>query len=374
MINNKTEHWYHIADIGKTDSPALVVFPERVRANIQTAIRMAGGVERLRPHVKTNKSAEVTRLMMQAGIRKFKCATIAEAEMLGMCGANDVLLAYQPLGPKLQRFVALIRKYPATRYSCLVDNLAAAEAQSAVFAENGLNVPVFIDLNTGMNRTGITGAEAAVHLYMACSALPGIEPVGLQAYDGHIRQTDMVARTAACDEAFLVVEKIKTELEKTDLPPAIVIAGGSPTFPIHARRQNVECSPGTFIYWDKGYSDACPEQDFLPAAVLLARIISLPANNRICTDLGHKSVAAENELSKRVFFLNTGDLTPVGQSEEHLVLEAPEGHAYQPGDVLYALPFHICPTVALYERVLTVEHGQLTGEWKNIARDRKISI
>lgn len=370
----KTTNWYQISDIEKLDSPALVVFPERVRANIQTAIQMVGNAARLRPHVKTNKSPDATRLMLEAGIQKFKCATIAEAEMLGICGAKDVLLAYQPLGPKLKRFVELIKKYPATKFSCLVDNLAAATEQSAVFAENDLVVPVFIDLNIGMNRTGIAGEEAAIHFYMACSALPGIEPIGLQAYDGHIRQTDFAARTAACDEAFSVVEKIKSELEKTGLPTPVIVAGGSPTFPIHAHRPDVECSPGTFIYWDKGYSDACPEQDFLPAAVLVTRVISLPSTNRVCTDLGHKSVAAENELSKRVFFLNANDLTPVGQSEEHLVLEAPEGHNHQIGDVLYALPYHICPTVALFEKVFTVENGGLTGEWKNTARDRRISI
>jgi D-serine deaminase-like pyridoxal phosphate-dependent protein len=216
--------------------------------------------------------------------------------------------------------------------------------------------------------------EAAIQLYNTCSTLPGIEPIGLQAYDGHIRHTDFTARTAACNEAFSVVEKIKNELEKTGLPTPIIIAGGSPTFPIHAQRPNVKCSPGTFIYWDKGYSDACPEQEFLPAAVLVTRVISLPSANRVCTDLGHKSVAAENELSKRVFFLNASDLTPVGQSEEHLVLEAPEGHGYRVGDVLYVLPYHICPTVALYEKVFTVENGRLTGEWKNVARDRKITV
>ncbi len=369
-----TTNWYHIADIDKIDSPALVVFPERVQANIQTAIRMAGDVGRLRPHVKTNKSADATRLMMQAGIRKFKCATIAEAEMLGQSEAKDVLLAYQPLGPKLQRLVALIGKYPSTQYSCLVDNLEAAAEQSAVFAENNLIVPVYIDLNIGMNRTGITGEEAAIHLYMACSTLPGIKPVGLQAYDGHIRQTDFAARMAQCDAAFLIVEKIKNALEKTGFPAPLIIAGGSPTFPIHAKRNDVECSPGTFIYWDKGYSDACPEQGFLPGAVLITRVISLPDKTHVCTDLGHKSVAAENDLGKRVFFLNANGLTPVGQSEEHLVLEAPEGHGYHPGDVLYALPYHICPTVALYERVLTVENGNLTGEWKNEARDRRITV
>lgn len=369
-----TEHWYHISDIDKLDSPALVIFPERVRANIQTAIRIAGGVERLRPHVKTHKSAEAARVMMEAGIQKFKCATIAEAEMLGMCGAKDVLLAYQPLGPKLGRFIGLIKKYPSTRYSCLVDSLAAANEQSAVFAENELVVPVFIDLNVGMNRTGISGEDAAVHLYQTCSTLPGIRPIGLHAYDGHIRQTDLAARTAQCDAAFLTVEKIKFALEQIGLPAPVIIAGGSPTFPIHAKRMNVECSPGTFVYWDKGYGDACPEQNFLPAAVLVTRIISLPGKNRICADLGHKSVAAENELDKRVFFLNANDLKPIGQSEEHLVLQAPEGHGYKPGDVLYALPFHICPTVALYERAYTAENRKLTGEWKNAARDRKITV
>lgn len=368
------EIWYQISDIENLDSPALVVFPERVRANIQTAIQMVGNVRRLRPHVKTNKSPDATRLMLEAGIQKFKCATIAEAEMLGICGAKDVLLAYQPLGPKLRRFVELIKKYPATKFSCLVDNLAAATEQSAVLTENELVVPVFIDLNIGMNRTGITGEEAAIQLYKTCSTLPGIKPVGLQAYDGHIRQPDIAARTTACDEAFSVVEKIKSELEKTELPTPFIVAGGSPTFPVHAKRPNVECSPGTFIYWDKGYSNACPEQDFLPAAVLVTRVISLPEKNRVCTDLGHKSVAAENELSKRVFFLNVNDLTPVGQSEEHLVLEAPEGHSHQIGDVLYTLPYHICPTVALYEKVFTVENGRLTGEWKNTARDRKITV
>jgi D-serine deaminase-like pyridoxal phosphate-dependent protein len=367
-------NWYHITGIDKLDSPALVIFPERVRKNIRTAIQMGGNVERLRPHVKTHKSAEATRLMMQAGIQKFKCATIAEAEMLGICGAKDVLLAYQPLGPKLKRFVALVKKYPATRYSCLVDNLVAAAEQSAVYSENDLTVPVFIDLNIGMNRTGITGEEAAIHLYMACTTLPGIKPVGLQAYDGHIRQTDFDARTAQCDETFLTVENIKNALEKTGLPAPLIIAGGSPTFPIHAKRPEVECSPGTFIYWDKGYSDACPEQKFLTAAVLITRVISLSDKTHICTDLGHKSVAAENELGKRVFFLNANDLIPVGQSEEHLVLEAPEGHSHQIGDVLYALPYHVCPTVALYEKVYTIENGAVSGEWKNLARDRKINI
>ena len=98
----------------------------------------------------------------------------------------------------------------------------------------------------------------------------------------------------------------------------------------------------------------------------------MPDSTKLCLDLGHKSIASENELLKRVYFLNAPGLIPVSQSEEHLVVEAGEGHTYNIGDVLYGLPFHICPTCALYERAFTIEDQQLTGEWKIVARDRKI--
>ena len=101
---------------------------------------------------------------------------------------------------------------------------------------------------------------------------------------------------------------------------------------------------------------------------------NLPTATRICLDLGHKAVAAENEIGKRVRFLHAENLVPVGQSEEHLVLEAGEGHGYQPGDILYMLPWHVCPTIALHAAAQVVENHRLTGEWLTAARNRKISI
>lgn len=371
---DKKVNWYKIEDIAGLDSPSLVVFPDRVKANIQTAISMTGNVNRLRPHVKTNKSPDAVNLMIAAGICKFKCATIAEAEMLGICSAKDVVFAYQPSGPKLQRFIELIKKYPTTAFSCLSDNLPTAKEQSQAFANNGLTVTVYTDLNVGMNRTGIIPGDEAIQLYSFLSSSNGIRTGGLHAYDGHIRDMDVNLRKANCHEAFSLVEKMKIELEKTGLQVPNIIAGGSPTFPIHAKRKEVECSPGTFIYWDKGYSDICPEQDFLPAAVLVTRIISIPSATKICTDLGHKSVASENDINKRVFFLNAENLVTVSHSEEHLVLETTAGHSYKVGDVLYGLPYHICPTVALYERVFTIENKKISGMWKTTARDRQISL
>jgi len=366
--------WYNIKNIGEADSPALVIYPARVKKNIRLLKGMIDDVQRLRPHVKTHKSKEVCLLLMETGISKFKCATVAEAEMLAQVHAQDVLLAYQPVGPKVQRFISLIKSYPSTKFSCLIDDFAAAQFLSAQAIENNVEISVFIDLNIGMNRTGINPGTKALELYKRCSLSEGIMPIGLHVYDGHINDVDFTVRRERCDEDFIPVNFLKNAIIKEGFAAPIIVVGGSPTFPIHAKRKGVECSPGTFIFWDAGYRQTLIEQFFFPAALVITRIISLPTETTLCLDLGHKSIAAENELGKRVHFLNAPELKPIGQSEEHLIMQTDIGHDYKVGDVLYGLPFHICPTCALYERALIVEDEMINGEWKIVARDRKINV
>jgi D-serine deaminase-like pyridoxal phosphate-dependent protein len=98
-----SDDWYSIHSITAIDSPALIIYKDRVEENIRRLVASIDDVKRLRPHIKTHKSPEVSRMMLEAGIKKFKCATIAEAEMLAVSGAPDVLLAYQPVGPKAER-------------------------------------------------------------------------------------------------------------------------------------------------------------------------------------------------------------------------------------------------------------------------------
>ena len=196
--------WYTINNIGDLDSPALAVYPDRVKENIQILIRSIDNVGRLRPHVKTNKSPEVCKMMLQAGIQKFKCATIAEAEMLASIGAQDVLLAYQPVGPKATRLLALTLKFPATAFSSLIDDPDTARYLSDTFSGNGLPLSVYIDLNVGMNRTGISPTDA-LKLFRDCQSLAGISVSGLHAYDGHIRDNDFALRKKRCDDAFIPV-------------------------------------------------------------------------------------------------------------------------------------------------------------------------
>ncbi|WP_025145896.1 D-TA family PLP-dependent enzyme [Pedobacter jeongneungensis] len=367
------KQWYLLNDLTSVESPGLVFYVDRIKANIELLISMIDDQSRLRPHVKTHKSAEVSKLMIDAGITKFKCATIAEAEMLGVCGAADVLLAYQPVGPNVARFIALQKAYLHTQFSCLVDDEKAAITLGSISETNGLKAEVFIDVNVGMDRTGILPGKV-LDLYTKLNQIKGLSIKGLHAYDGHIHESDFAVRTEKAKSIINILNGLSTEIYTQFNHQPIIVAGGTPTFTIYNTQTTFDCSPGTFALWDKGYQDAFEEQPFNTAAVVVSRIVSLPEPNLICCDLGHKALAAEKPLDKRVVFLNAPELIALSQSEEHLVLDAGENHQYQIGDVLYGLPYHICPTVALYENALAVSGNNPNQTWSITSRKRKITI
>ena len=365
--------WYRLTDTTDVISPSLLVYPDRIEKNIQRMVEMAGGTEFLRPHIKTHKMAEIVDMQMHHGIQKFKCATIAEAELLAQCGADDILLAMQVVGANMRRFFRLMETFPDSKFSTLVDNLKTLNEFIAESESRKTRVTLWMDIDNGMNRTGIQVGDKAKELYRKMVANKQIIAQGLHTYDGHIRNEDINERKKICDAAFEPVLKFKDDLEDDGLGPVQMVAGGSPSFPIHSKRSNVESSPGTTLLWDERYGTSFKEMNFLTSAILLTRIISKPGTNLLCLDLGHKSIAPEMEFP-RVKIFGLENCEQIGQSEEHLVVRCENPNAHDVGDVFYAIPMHICPTVAKYESVSTVVKNVITGSWKVAARNQKITI
>jgi D-serine deaminase-like pyridoxal phosphate-dependent protein len=365
--------WYSMSNAAEVPSPALLVYPDRVEQNIRRMIEVAGGPGRLRPHIKTNKLPEVIRMQMAHGITRFKCATIAEAEMLAASAAPDVLLAYQPVGPNVSRFVRLVQTFPATTFSALADDEATIRALATAATTAGITVNLFLDLDCGMHRTGVAPGARASELYRLISTLPGLRARGLHAYDGHIHHTDLAERTRVCELSFAPVAALRDELVRAGLPVRAVIAGGTPTFPLHARRPDVECSPGTAVFWDLGYSRTLPDMDFLPAVLLLTRVVSKPATNLLCLDLGHKAVASEGP-PPRVELLDLPGTRAAGHSEEHLMLETERAGEIPVGACFYGIPWHVCPTVALHNEAVVVRNGRADDRWQVVGRARTLTI
>lgn len=373
MDSNLNASWMRFSNEVDLPSPALVLHSERIEANILMMIAIAGGAERLRPHVKTHKIPQLIALQIALGITKFKCATIAEAEMTALAGASDVLLAFQAVGPNVRRLIGLKKAFPATRFSTIADDALAVTEMGRIASAEGVNVDVYLDLDVGMGRTGVVPGKAAADLYELIMSQSGLVSAGLHAYDGHLHQTDLAERRRACDAAFAEVEVLAGALLAKGMAVPSIVVGGSPTFPIHAARSGVECSPGTTVLWDAGYAKKLPDMEFLPAATVLARVISKPGRGRICVDLGHKAVASEMP-HPRVVFPSLPEAVFVSHSEEHLVLEMSEADDISVGDVLHGIPWHVCPTVALHNTAVVVRRGMASEVWPVTARARSITM
>lgn len=365
--------WYKITREAEISTPALVIYPDRIENNIGRMIKIAGGSERLRPHVKTHKMSGVVKLKIKQGITRFKCATLAEAEMVAQCGGQDIMLAMQPVGPHIERFFRLQKTYPRSRFSTLVDNEIIVEQIASMASSYNQETDLWLDINNGMNRTGIVPGKDALHLFLNISKVPLIKARGLHVYDGHIHESDPAERRIICERDYEPVTSLINSIQRSGLPFPEVVAGGTPTFPIHADRNHIETSPGTSVLWDSGYSANFPDLPFLHAAVVMTRIVSKPGGRLLCLDLGHKSIAAEMP-HPRVSLLNIVVNQYVSHNEEHLVIESPEADQWQPGDVLYGIPRHICPTVPRYKFAFAVRNGITEGEWQIDARDRMITI
>jgi D-serine deaminase-like pyridoxal phosphate-dependent protein len=372
-IINRINPWYRIENPDEVYSPALLIYPDRIEKNIRKMIEIAGDPAKLRPHVKTHKMPEVVGLQIKHGINKFKCATIAEAEMTAGCGAKDILLAYQPVGPNISRFFELKKKFPGTDFSCVADCEDIIRELSRQAVRNSSETTVWLDINIGMNRTGIAPGETAGRLYKMINDLPGITAGGLHAYDGHIHEKELLLRRKICNEAYQAVTLLIEEISRSVSHPVRVVAGGTPTFPIHAAREGVETSPGTTLLWDYGYSTSYSDMEYLHSAVLFTRVISKPAENLICIDLGHKAVASEMP-QPRIFLPEIDNYEIISHNEEHMVIRTAGAEKIKVGDVLYGIPYHICPTVDRYDKVSVVRNGRVTEQWKVEARTREITV
>jgi D-serine deaminase-like pyridoxal phosphate-dependent protein len=317
----------------------------------------------------------MVKLQMQLGITRFKCATIAEAEMLAECNVQNILLAYPLVGPNIARFVLLEKTYPHLYFWAIGDDFNQIKLLGECSNKNGIVTKVLIDMNLGMNRTGISVNEA-VAFFEKCSTISGIELNGLHCYDGNHGIQDITKRQAAVDKVVNEIQIIKDQIASKGLDCSVLVMGGTPSFPCHAKYPDVYLSPGTLFISDFGYSSKYLDMNFIPGATILTRVVSHPQKGYFTLDLGYKGIAADPQGS-RGYVVGLEHYIDVGQNEEHWIFKMEEGYENQtPGieDVLYVIPTHICPTSALYPDVLVVDNGEIVDTWTVTARNRKINI
>ncbi len=368
---------YRINHPENIHSPGVVVFRDLVEKNLKTMIDLAGDINRLRPHCKTHKMSAVTKMQIAAGITKHKAATFAEAEMLADAGAEDIFLAYNIVGPNIQRSVNFRLKYPDVKFSVTADDPALIEQLGQAMVAGDTDIDVVLDINPGRDRTGCPVGDEAHKLYRKIAETDGLNPAGLHLYDGQLHQKDLEERKAAVENYWETISTFRDQLEADGLPVPKIVCGGTVTFLAYTGMDDpaIELSPGTCTFHDTNYNDSYPDlQIFTPAALLLTRVISRPTENRVTFDVGTKGVASDPPMGERLFLPEIPDGVQVLQNEEHLVVETNDAGKFQPGDWTLAIPRHVCPTSALHKEVTVIADGEIVDTWEVTARDRCLTI
>jgi len=369
---------YEISGIEDVLTPALVVYPEIIASNLERTIALLNGdADRWRAHIKTAKLAYTLRMLVERGVRNFKCATTLELLLACQCGVADILLAYPSVGANARRVREIAEQFPDVRVSALAEN------QEQVGPWRGRRVGIFLDINPGMDRTGLEQSHGGeiVKLARAIGA-SGLEFRGLHYYDGQYGSLKEPERSAAAHRGYDRLLEVVREIERSGIRVPEVVTAGTPTFPCSLSYEGFRqagfvhrVSPGTVVYCDATSLTQLPsEYGYRPAVLVLTRVVSRPRAGIVTCDAGHKAVSADAGVPTCVV-VGHPELTPLSPSEEHLPMALAAGAAGpQIGEALYLLPRHVCPTVNNFDCALLVRDGEIESVEKVSARGREAPL
>jgi len=362
-------------DIDRVMTPALAIYPEIVDANIKTTLELLGGdANRWRPHVKTAKLGFMMRRLVEHGIANFKCSTSLELLTVCKAGASDVLVAYPMVGPNARRVREISEQFSDVEVSALV------ESREHLGPWRGSRVGLFIDVNPGMNRTGVE-EDRVDEITRLSQAIQDAGQIfrGLHYYDGHLSSAAFPERESIAHQGYDRLMHIVSAFDRAQIPIAEIITAGTPAFPctlsygpFASGRFIHRASPGTVVYNDCSSLAQLPaEYGYRPAAVVISTIVSRPSSGRFTCDAGHKTVSADSGVPTCAV-IGRPEFSPSKPSEEHLPIDvAPGSSTPAIGEALYLVPRHICPTVNNFDDALIVIGGRILGVERVTARGRE---
>jgi D-serine deaminase-like pyridoxal phosphate-dependent protein len=352
------------------DTPALVVDLDRMDAAIA---RMADAMSErgvaLRPHAKTHKSIEVGRRQVGAGAVGLTVGTVGEAEVFADGGLDDLFIAYPmvPAGPKAERLREVARR---ARLRVGIDSVVGAHAVADALGDDRGRVSVLVEIDCGGRRTGVAPSDAGP--VAAAATHLGLDVIGVFTHGGHGYQGPD-ARAAAAEDEVRGLTDAAGSLRAAGVEPSVVSAGSTPTAFDSARGAVTEERPGTYVFGDRQQVALGSIAPDAPAAVIAARVVSVnTAARRFVIDAGAKTLTKDVPA----YLAGHASIPELGAvvdrvSDYHGVVEVKDGGSLpEIGQVIVAVPNHICPVVDLFATFLVARDGAIVDTWRVDARGR----
>ena len=360
------------AGLDALETPAALVDLDRLDRNIGSMAAYAAEHRlALRPHIKTHKATTIAAAQLAKGAAGLTCATPAEAAVMSAV-ADDILLAYPPVGPKLARLMALPSN---VRLTVALDSAEAVEGLAAAARVAKRPVRVLIELDLGMHRVGVSTWDEAIALARLVRDRAPLEYAGIAFYPGHIRD-DVGSQDAKLAALGAALTSATRALEVARVPAGVVSGGSTPTmWRTHEVAGMTEMRPGTYVYNDRGTAEigACAWDDC--AFTVLATVVSTSVPNQAVIDAGAKALGREpmRGVEGEGFgaLLGRPDVVVARTSEEHGILDL-SNTSWRPevGELVRVVPNHVCIVVHLNDVMYGIRGERVERSWAVDARGR----
>ena len=349
------------------DTPVLLIDLDVFEANIQHLAHYCSDHQAAwRPHSKAHKSPQIARLLLDSGAAGITCAKLSEAEVMVEHGIPDILIANQIVSPnKLQRLAVLQRR---ARVLATLDNLLVVEPMGAAAVAAGTMIPVLIDVDIGMDRTGLEPGQPVLDLAREIGSTPGLELDGIMGYEGHVLDLDPPQeKIRACHQALDHLLESRDLLQQHGIPVPIVSAGGTGCYHITAAYPGItEIQAGGGIFMDNFYRKACQIHDLDFALTVLATVTSRHPGH-VVVDSGFKTMTSNPAPS----LIGRDDLELRYLSAEHGVLDIKAGSpGPQIGESIEFVVGYSDSTNFMHNRFLGLRHGKVEKVWELLGRGK----
>ncbi len=346
--------------VGDLDTPALWVdldILERNIAELAQHFRSAG--VQWRPHIKGIRVPAIAQKAIDAGAIGVTCATIREAELMAASGIKDLLIANEIVGErKISRLAQLRRRADV---KVIVDNADNVRDLRAAADEQDLCFGILIDINTGMNRTGLTPGPAAVELAKAIDESEGLRFCGLMSWEGHtLAIANPEERARATAGAIKQLLAMANDCRAAGLEVAIVSGGGSGTYkttPFMAGMTEIQA--GGAVFCDVIYQSWGVETT--PCLFVKTIVSSRPAPDRIVIDAGFKTLPVWHAQPRGI---NLEAVKSHVTSAEHGILSLERANErVKVGDLLDFVVGYTDSTIILHRKLYGIRQGRVEVVW-----------
>lgn len=365
-------------------TPALLLDESRMMRNIaRLRARLAELGVSLRPHLKTPKSVDVARRVMDGPGGPATVSTLREAEQFAAGGVRDILYGVGVVPSKLPRVSALRRQ--GVELSVVVDNLDAARAVAEHSRRTNDPIPTLIEIDSDGHRAGVR-LEDTADLIAIGHALHagGAQLRGVMTHAGEsyaCRSIDEIVAIAERERAAAV--GCAAVLRDAGLPAPVVSVGSTPTAHFARDLSGVtEVRAGVFVFFDLVMAglEVCAVDD-IALSVLATVIGHQPDKGWIIVDAGWMAMSRDRGTASQRIDQGYGivcsidgvpypDLIMVQANQEQgIIAVRSDSAASLPqlpiGSLVRILPNHACPTAAQHDHYEIVRTGsrEITAQW-----------